>query len=259
MPKSRVVARMLAVVLGLALAVAAHAGSAAKHAVFVTLEYPPFASESMQGDGAAIEVLRAALVQRGWEVEVRFLPWARVPMEIARGDVDGALPCWPAEVQRFGLQMSAPVFVSRLGFFVRTADVSRLDVTVDHLRGQHVGTVRGYGYPDSLERSGVVREDAMDDETNFKKLAARRFDYVVLEKAVGDYLLSTNKSWHLSAEVSWKEPAFAMLPLYVGFVPGRPRTAALEQDFQSGLAKLRREGLLDRLARQYLIDLPAVR
>lgn len=257
MPKSRAaLLGLLFVLLGLALGSTACAAGTTKHAVFLTLEYPPFASESMTGDGATIEVLREALALRGWEVEVRFLPWARVPMEIAHGEADGALPCWPAEVQRFGLQMSEPLFMSRLGFFVRTSDLARLDVSLDGMKGKRIGSVRGYGYPDSLDRAGVIREDAMDDETNFKKLAARRFDYVVLERAVGDYLLATNKAWHLSADVSWKEPAFAMLPLYVGFVPGRPHAAELEQDFQAGLAKLRREGRLDGLARQYGLDLP---
>ena len=255
-PKSRAALRLFVILLGMAVTNMAQAGGVARHAVFLTLEYPPFASESISGEGATIEVLREALALRGWEIEVRFLPWARVPIELAQGEADGALPCWPAEVQRFGLQMSDPLFMSRLGFFVRTADLPGLDVSLEHMKGKRVGTVRGYGYPDALERSGVTREDAMDDETNFKKLAAHRFDYVVLERAVGDYLLATNKAWHLSAEVSWKDPAFAMLPLYVGFLPGRPHSAELQQDFQAGLSRLRREGRLDGLARQFGLDLP---
>jgi len=258
--KSRVIRSgglFLALMLGLVLA--ARAGGLPKQVLFETLEYPPFASESMSGEGATIEILREALAASGWHVEVRFVPWARVPIEIAEGGVDGVLPCWPAEIERFGLLGSSPLFMSRLGFFVRTADLPRLDVTLAHMKGKRVGTVRAYGYPDSLADAGVAREDAMDDETNFKKLAARRFDYVVLEKAVGDYLLSTNKAWHLAADVSWKEPAFATLPLFVGFVRDRPHSRELQQDFEAGLARLRREGRLDALARQYSLDLPAGR
>ena len=231
----------------------------AETAILVTTEYPPFSVEAAPDGGAFVAALRLALRDTDWQLDVRTVPWARVPLEVAHGGVDGVLICWPKDISELGLLPSEPFFESRLGFFVRKVDGPVIDVDLETLRGKSVGTVRGYAYPDKLDAAGVVRAEVSSDLLNLKKLAIGRVDLAVLERATGDYLLATPEMAALRNRLVWKGPAFSLLPLYLGVVPGRPATQRLLADVNRGLEQIRRDGTLNHLAQRYRVDLPTNR
>ena len=225
-------------------------------AVLLTTEYPPFSVQAAPDGGAFVAALRLALRGTDWQLDVRNVPWARVPLELAHGGIDGVLICWPKDISQLRLMPSQALFESRLGFFVRKIEGPVIDVTLEAVRGRTVGTVRGYAYPDTLDAAGVVRAEVTSDLLNLKKLAIGRVDLAVLERATGDYLLATPEMAALRQRVVWKEPAFALLPLHLGVVPGRPGAERLLADVNRGLDQLRRDGTLGDLARKYRVDLP---
>ncbi|KAF0812147.1 hypothetical protein IGB42_03424 [Andreprevotia sp. IGB-42] len=223
---------------------------------FLTLEYPPYTSESMPAQGAMLEVLNGALAGKGYDIRVVFLPWARVPLELRQGNADGVLPCWQSEIGSFGLQASMAVFESRLGFYVRDTQAATQKTDLPSLHGKKIGTVRGYGYPDNLLNAGLILEAVNDDETNLKKLASNRIDTAAMEHAVGEYLMSSRKTWSLNANVRWQEPAFASIPLYFGIVPGRPGAAKLLRDINEGIEQMKRDGRFASITQRNVLDLP---
>lgn len=227
-----------------------------KEVTFVTLEYPPFASESMEGDGGIIRLLRMALDGKDWQIKVVFLPWARAQREVASGLVDGALPLWPKEAIDFGVTPSQAVFESQLGFYVRKSDYQLRETSIGQMRGKKVCAVRAYGYPPSLSNAGVNLDEGSGDEMSLKKLAVKRCDYAVLERAVGEYLLSTDKDWRLDAPVQWKGPAFASLHLYIGVVPGKPHSARLLADINEGIKAMQKDQRLRALANELSLNIP---
>ncbi len=241
----------LAVILGCSVA-----WTHAKEVTFVTLEYPPFASESMAGGGGVIRLLRGALEGSDWQPKVVFLPWARARIEVAAGHADGVLPLWPQEVIDFGVTPTQAVFESKLGFYVRRSEYPQREVAIDRMQGQSVCTVRAYGYPPIFVDSGVKRDEAGDDEASLKKLAARRCDYAVMERSVGEYLLSRKKPWRLDAPVQWKGPAFASLPLFIGVVPGRPDSARLLSDIEAGISRMKKDRRFKVLVDEFFLDVP---
>lgn len=233
-------------------------GAQSKEVTFLTLEYPPFSSEAMDGDGGVIRLLRMALAGKDWQVKVVFLPWARAKVEIAYGHADGVLPLWPKEVIDFGVIPSIPVFESKLGFYVRKSEVGQRDTLISQMRGKTVCTVRAYGYPPIFAESGVKIDEGNDDETSLKKLAMKRCDYAALERAVGEYLLSTTKQWALDAPVQWKDPSFASLHLYIGVVPGRPNSAKLLADMDAGLKAMQKDPRFKALVNELSLDVPPI-
>lgn len=241
------------------LALWASAAAQSETAVLLTTEYPPFSVAAAPDGGAFVAALRLALQGTDWQLDVRTVPWARVPVELARGGVDGVLICWPKDISQLKLLPTQAFFESRLGFFVRKVDGPVIDVTLETLRGKTVGTVRGYAYPDMLDAAGVVRAEVSSDLLNLKKLAIGRVDLAVLERATGEYLLATPDMTALRQRLVWKEPAFSLLPLYVGVVPDRPASGRLLADINRGLEQLRRAGTLGELAKQYRVDLPTNR
>ena len=73
-----------------------------------------------------------------------------------------------------------------------------------------------------------------------RKLAARRFDLVLLERLVGEHLVAGDSG--LRGQLIWQEPALERIPLVVGFSApqaGQPGWAAI---FERGLRELHASG-----------------
>jgi len=228
----------------------------AKEVVFLTLEYPPYSSEQMPGQGAAVELLRMMLAGTPWTPVVRFVPWARVEHELKAARADGALLLWPEELKRYRIKPTSAIFLSRLGFYVRTEDAPRLDVALSALKGRRVCTVRGYGYPAELSAAGVLLDESSTDTINLQRIVRKRCDYVALERAVGQFILAQASSAAWRQNVSWMEPAFAELPLTFGVMPDKPDAEALLQAMELGLARLQQQQQYQRLLKRYGLDRP---
>lgn len=213
-----------------------------------TLEYPPYSSTGLKGGGSIVELTRRAFASQGYQPQIDFLPWARVRAELRAGTYQGALALWPQEIKEENLIASRPLFYSQLGLFTRRQAPVHF-ASLDDLRGYKVGIVRGYGYPPGILTSGVITEEAVDDISNLRKLAARRFDLVLLERIVGEHLVAGHSD--LSGRLVWQEPALERIPLVVGFAThqeGQPDWAAI---FERGLRELHGSGEYTRILKRY--------
>ncbi len=213
-----------------------------------TLEYPPYSSEQIAGGGSIVELAVRAFAAQGQPVRIDFLPWARVRADLHSGIYQGALALWPQEIREENLIASRPLFYSQLGLFVRRSKPVHFTQASD-LLGRKVGIVRGYGYPPHLLRSGIVLEEAVDDISNLRKLQARRFDLVLLERTVGEYLISGDAQ--LRGKLVWQEPALERIPLFVGFRPSSPGQPDWAAVFARGLRELHASGEYMRILQRY--------
>lgn len=216
---------------------------------FATTHYPPYSNAQDPQGGAMVRVLHELLEPMGYQVTVRTLPWQRLLQEKRR--YDGILVLWPNEAQELGLVAYQGLFRSRLGFFTR-ADTP-VDVrSIPALGKRATGATRGYGYPPALLESQLQIEYVADDVSNLRKLQARRFDLVALERVVGEHWIRQLPELR---GLEWNEPPMAEIPLGLAVVPGRPATERLGQDLEHSLRQYRTRGELQRLARTYQLDL----
>ncbi|WP_430461432.1 hypothetical protein ACQUQU_01260 [Thalassolituus sp. LLYu03] len=49
----------------------------------IAIEYPPFTTQDLEGDGVSLDVLRGLLADKGWAFEVDFLPPVRAALDVA--------------------------------------------------------------------------------------------------------------------------------------------------------------------------------
>lgn len=236
--------RLLATLLSFALLLPAGAAELR----LATLEYPPYSSAHLAGGGSIVELTVRAFATQGQAVRIDFLPWARVRADLHSGLYQGALALWPQEIREEKLIASRPLFYSQLGLFVRRSKPARFK-QVSELRGRKVGIVRGYGYPPHLLHSGLVLEEAVDDISNLRKLKARRFDLVLLERTVGETLIQGDAE--LRGKLVWQEPALERIPLFVGFRPQKPGQPDWAAVFERGLRELHASGEYMRILRRY--------
>jgi polar amino acid transport system substrate-binding protein len=216
-------------------------------------EYPPYTSADLPDGGLLGELTHRAFAVSGHQVQIDFLPWARAVLLMRRGQYDGLMAIWPDKAKAEKLVVSRPLVSSDLGFFVRKNTPTSF-TTLSQLKDRTVGTVRGYNYPRSILNSGIVAEDAADNLSNLRKLAAQRFDYVLLEKQVGLYLLDHDPD--LQKKLVWQDPVLQRLPLFVGFAApkaGQPDWPAL---YEQGLKQLVESGEYLRVLKKYDVTMP---
>ncbi|MFG0720446.1 substrate-binding periplasmic protein [Pseudomonas sp. GLN_6] len=213
-----------------------------------TLEYPPYSSEQLPNGGSIVALTRRAFAVRGHPLHIDFLPWARVRVELGNGNYQGALALWPKEVKEEGLLPSRPLFYSELGLFIRDGYPLQFN-QLQELRGKTLGIVRGYGYPQHILDAGLTLEDAVDDISNLRKLNARRFDMVLLERIVGNHLIANDEQ--LRGKLSWHGNVLERIPLLVGFVPAKPGETDWSTVFEQGLRDLHRSGEYMQILREH--------
>jgi polar amino acid transport system substrate-binding protein len=216
-------------------------------------EYPPFTSADLPDGGLLGELTHRAFAVSGHHVQIDFFPWARAVLVMQRDQYDGLMAIWPDRAVTEKLIPSRPLAYSELGFFVRSNTPVPF-TTLSQLKGQSVGTVRGYSYPRSIMNCGIVAEDTADDLGNLRKLAAQRYDAVLLEKQVGLYLLDHNPD--LQKKLVWQDPVLERLPLFVGFAApkaGQPDWPAL---YEQGLKQLVESGEYLRILKKYGVTMP---
>lgn len=237
--------------LGLVLACSTPLGHAAtasgvanKTVQLVTTEYPPYMSEKAPGQGLVIRVATAALNRSGYEVKVSFLPWARALDMTKAGAVDGIVGVWYSAERTSYLQYANPVSSTRLGLFKRV-DNPITFTTLAELKPYTIGVVRGYANPPVFDDAHLRTEEASDDETNLRKLAGKRVQFVLIEKGVAQGLLNSVAP-QLKNQVVWMEPAVNVMPLYVAFSRNAKNHDELANAFNQGLETLKKDGSLAR-------------
>ena len=218
-----------------------------------TLEYPPYSSVSLPERGSIVELTTRAFAATGNSVQIDFLPWARALAELRKGNYDGILLLWPEEIISEQLIASRPLLYSELGFFIRQ-DTPVAFTELSQLKGRKVGIARGYGYPKDILNSGIVSEEGTDDLTNLRKLAAGRFDLVLLEQQVGLHLLSREPA--LQKNLAWQGQILARIPLFVGFAPPKPGQPDWASVYAQGLSTLLTNGDYLRILQKHSQTIP---
>ena len=213
-----------------------------------TLEYPPYSSEHLPDGGSIVALTRRAFAVRGHSLQIDFMPWARVRMGLRNSSYQGALALWPQEVKEEGLLASRPLFYSELGLFVRNDHPLPFN-QLQELRGQTLGIVRGYGYPQHILEAGLSLEEAVDAISNLRKLKARRFDMVLLEHIVGNHLINNDEQ--LRGTLRWHGNVLERIPLLVGFVPPKAGEPDWSKVFEQGLRDLHSSGEYMQILREH--------
>ncbi|WP_374351409.1 substrate-binding periplasmic protein [Chitinimonas sp.] len=210
----------------------------------VSTDYPPYFSPTMAENGTVVAIARAAFEAAGYEVEVEFRPWARLLAETRAGNFDAVVAVWYSADRNDYLTYSEPLVETLLGFYGRREQPIEVR-NLGALREYQIGTVRGYANPPAFEAANLNKDDAVDDMTNLRKLAAGRLDLVLIDQALAGYLLQKEPA--LAARLEWRDPPVQKMPLYLGIAKKRPTYLQTQAAFNRGLAEIRRNGTLERI------------
>jgi ABC-type amino acid transport/signal transduction systems, periplasmic component/domain len=207
------------------------------------------------GTGYANDLVRAAFDAVDIDVRFHVLPYARCKQQVLHGALAACVSMSPAPELRGPVRFSAMplfVFTSRIFENPRRPLGRRIE---DFPRAIRVGTVLGYEYPPEmlqrLARRGAILDPAPTEETNLRKLAARRIDAAVVNS---DVVKSSDWVAERAGVTGRVRPVLSIgrMPAYIGFGTAHRENRALADRFDLGYARIIASGERARIEHRWV-------
>lgn len=214
-----------------------------------TNNYEPYYGEKMIDFGPVIKITALAFKEVGYDVEVRFHPWARVINEGQKGKCDVIVGVWFNKERESWMALSDAMLENEIGFYKRKND-DLVFKGFDDLRSKDVvvGTVRDYINPREFNQAGLKTEEVTEDILNMRKLINNRIRLALVDKNLGAYLL---KKEGVENAVEWLV-TLEKIPLRNGIMKNASGDwKKKHDDFNKGLASLKRKGVIEQVLKEH--------
>lgn len=211
--------------------------------------WPPYVGPKLAGQGLAVQVVRAALKREGYDLEIRFMPWARALRLTKNGSTDLLVAAWWTQERAAYLHFSEPYAQNNLKFIKLKQDPFEFEGFAS-LAGKRIGVVRDYGYGDAFGQADNFQQVENSDLLhNIRMLMAGRIDLTLEDELVATTILRQQAPEQLT-EVAFSHTPLQTKSLYVASGRNNPRHQQIISAFNRGLASLRADGTLARLLSQ---------
>ena len=192
--------------------------------------------------GFLLELTNEAFKAVGYEVDIKFEPWARALDAAMDGEVDGVLGCLYSEMRAQKLAYSNELATSETGFFA----LERSNITYTTLKDLSkytIGTKINAHYPPNFSSATHLKTEPVSDYlVNIRKLLAGRIDLFVEKRLiVQSYLAELPQSE--ADRIVALDPPLAVNKYFNGFSKAVPSAQEKLRDFDKGLQMIKENGL----------------
>ncbi|GAB6095528.1 transporter substrate-binding domain-containing protein [Desulfatiferula olefinivorans] len=211
-----------------------------------SLNWEPYIGESLTSQGYVAELVSEAFKRSGFDVEITYLPWARVVKLSEDGVYDGYLPEYYSDSLNEKFLVSDPLPGGPLGLFKRKESVIPFKGLED-LKPFRIGVVRGYINTAEFDAADYLNKDeATDDLQNFKKLLKKRVDLVVSDQYVGIYTIKNHMPDALNL-VEFISPPLETKDLFLCISKKASGHTLKMKVFNENYRKMKEDGTVDRI------------
>ena len=219
-----------------------------------SLNWPPYAGPSLPGQGATVAVLRAALHEMGYGLQVDFYPWVRA-VSLANDSTStyaGFFPVYFNSETAQSFIYSSEAGSGPLGFAENTSKPVDWH-SLNDLKSFSIGVVAGYNNTEEFDSMVADKQlqvhPVVIDKQNIRKVAYGRIDLAVIDRNVLHYMLSTDPELRpLSAKVRMNAHLLESKQLFVCFKRNLPHLADI---LDEGLRRID----VPRIQQAYMDDL----
>ena len=214
--------------------------------VLTTLEWEPYIGQHLPNQGFVYQLVTEAFKREGYNVKIEYYPWARTVKMADDGNVDGYFPEYYADSRKEFVLFSDPFDGGPVGFFkLKSNNIKWLKL--EDLKHYTIGVVRDYVNEDSFDAADYLKKDeANDDETNFRKLIGKRLDLIVADRYVGEYILKTKMPASLN-DVEFVSPPLIEHKLYVCISKKTRNAQEKISAFNRGLESMKKDGTYQKI------------
>jgi polar amino acid transport system substrate-binding protein len=214
-------------------------------------EYPPYTGEHLPHGGFVNHVVAEAFNSMGYEVRIKYYPWARAFAFAREGTADAVAYVYMTERRGRDYWFSDPVTHERLVVFTKKETRVPEWESFKDFKGLRIGVTRDFSYTDefwTLAEKGVLTLDiANNDTSNFAKLIEKRIDVFFADELVGFTTLRERFAPAIGDMIKSSERAIAEHIGSIGFTKAKPRGKELRDVFNRGLKQLNDSGKLQSM------------
>lgn len=214
--------------------------SAAPVIRLVTIEAPPFMSENLPEQGAAIYALRQGFKKMGYDLEITFAPFLRAKrISLQKKDVSGYFPI-SENGRSQDFMISKIIYSSPWALAERKKNPIKW-TQLDDLRRYKIGNVIGYDLSPAIQKSqGQFQyniETVSSDELNLLKLAKGRIDLAFIDATMFEFLLKSSKQLLPYQDQLQLNPKFVQIDNYGVAFKKTPETKSQLEKFNRVFSK----------------------
>ena len=164
--------------------------------VVESLALPPFISDNMPEQGAAVYALTQIFKKMGYDLKVLIVPILRIrTLRFRSPNVSGFFPSFADDDFVDGLDLSTIIYETPW-VIIERKDRPIVWKEAKDLAKYRGGNVKGYTIRSQVRKiydeSRLKLEAAPDDASNLLKLANKRIDYVFTDAHIFKYLMATD-------------------------------------------------------------------
>ena len=212
--------------------------------------WPPFSDPDLPNQGISIEITRAAYKTQNYEVEMKFVPWARAIDGVKEADYDVLLAAWHTKERAKFLLYSDSYLENKIKFIKRKGDNFEFS-GLDSLTGKNVGVVRGYGYGDEFSNApNFSRPEGKNVITSIKKLVAKRIDLTLEDEIVARAMLK-KQAPELLYKIEFTKNALSKNSVHVASGLKNSRHKEFIDAFNKGFKEIKSNGTLDAILKKH--------
>lgn len=216
---------------------------AADKVVLANGDWEPYQGEKLPQGGPASQIVREAFASQGWDVEFRYMPWARGLSLTQEAQTDGTMLYSYNEERGKNFLFSAPILVLETVVFHRK-DKPLAWQNPEDLKGLTLGAVLKYDYGFVTEEAGYTLDRVASNVFNYRKLAAGRIDALMEERLVG---LAALESEGFTDTLTYHPKPIKSAPYHLIVSRNHPRAQEIIAAFNQGLEQLKQDGRLEKI------------
>lgn len=243
-----------------------------KKVTLATGEWEPYVGSEMANYGFASEIVAEAFRKAGYELELQFYQWDEAVKLAEAGRVDGFFPAYYAKTREESFVFSDSFAESPVGLFKKSSLPTgppvtykvggrhitysvdpRIDQTeaLKGLKKFKIGVVKSYvNTPEFDAADFLMKEEALSDEANLKKLFRDEVQLIFIDKYVANNLIAKKFPWYLN-EFELMEPPLEIKALYIAFSKKTKDHNQKLKAFNTGLSLMEKDGMLKQIKARY--------
>lgn len=218
----------------------------ARDVYMCTVKWPPAYAPKLPREGFITAIVKAAFERAGDHSELEFMPWARAMKEVREGRCDMLMGAYYSEERAKTYYVSDPIYIFKVGFVARKDLGITSYKSLQDLKPYVIGIARGYVVSDAFAAANYLHKEMANNHVlNVRKLYAKHLDMIAM--AFAQFRYYARQQHQDLSKVVFLEPPLKEHTVHM-LVSRKIRDGQqLVQDFNRGLASIRKDGTYDRI------------
>jgi len=211
--------------------------------------WPPYVDPKLPGQGLAVSIVTAALERSGYRVVIKFEDWERTLSAAKAGETAVIAAAWYTPERERDFLFSEPYLTNEIKFLKRRGTPFSYQ-SLDDLKGLRIGVVYGYAYSPEFDRAaGFTRAPETHVVPNIVELLSGSIGLMVGDERTLRYELARHFGKQ-RRDLEFLPKPLASRELHLVVSRAHPQAHTIVNDFNRGLAEIRRDGTYRKLLRQ---------